>query len=50
MRTWPLKFRELSQDELLFVDDAGGYFRADGAFLERYALGALKPDVFRHGV
>lgn len=53
MRTWPLKFRELSQDELLFVDDAGGYFRADGAFLERYALGALAPEdrafLERHG-
>ncbi|RTM10589.1 MAG: His-Xaa-Ser system radical SAM maturase HxsB [Hyphomicrobiales bacterium] len=41
MTVWPLKFRELGDDELLFGDDAGGLFLADGSFLERYASGEL---------
>lgn len=41
MKTWPLKFREITPGELLFSDDAGGYFRSDAQFLERYAEGQL---------
>lgn len=32
---WPLKFRELGS-ELLFTDDAGGFFLSGNQFLERY--------------
>lgn len=35
MTVWPLRFREFG-DSLLFADDAGGFFRSDEAFLERY--------------
>lgn len=35
MKVWPLRFRELSS-QLLFADDAGGWFVADEAFLDRY--------------
>lgn len=35
MNVWPLRFRALSTD-FLFADDAGGWFVADEAFLERY--------------
>ncbi|MCF1741454.1 His-Xaa-Ser system radical SAM maturase HxsB [Paradevosia shaoguanensis] len=37
---WPLRFRELGGD-LLFADEAGGWFYSDRAFLDRYALGEL---------
>lgn len=42
MRVWPLRFRELD-GALLFADDAGGYFRSDEAFLERYVRDRLTP-------
>lgn len=41
-KTWPLKFRS-SQKGFVFSDDAGGFFKADEAFLERYALDTLDP-------
>lgn len=36
MTVFPLKFARLDAD-YLFADDAGGYFRADRRFLDRYA-------------
>lgn len=41
MTVFPLKFRPLSDGGLLFADDAGGYFKGDCAFLERYAADGL---------
>jgi len=41
MKVWPLKFRPNADGAVLFADDAGGFFRSDEAFLDRYALGAL---------
>lgn len=43
MQTWPLRFRPI-QDTLLFTDEAGGWFRAEDTFLERYATDALTED------
>lgn len=43
MTVWSLRFREFGKD-LLFADDAGGFFRSDEAFLERYALDRLTVD------
>lgn len=43
MTVFPLKFRSCSDGALLFADDAGGYFKADTAFLGRYAGGNLNP-------
>jgi len=40
MTVWPLRFRDV-KGGLLFADDAGGWFRADEEFLERYAIGQL---------
>jgi His-Xaa-Ser system radical SAM maturase HxsB len=40
-QVWPLKFRPVDTSSLLFADDAGGFFRADNEFLERYASDAL---------
>jgi His-Xaa-Ser system radical SAM maturase HxsB len=40
MTVFPLKFTRLASD-YLFADDAGGYFRGDRNFLERYAGGNL---------
>ncbi|MDJ1632178.1 His-Xaa-Ser system radical SAM maturase HxsB [Rhizobium rhizogenes] len=40
MTIFPLKFTRLAAD-YLFVDDAGGYFRADHHFLDRYATDNL---------
>jgi sulfatase maturation enzyme AslB (radical SAM superfamily) len=37
---WPLKFRE-NADGLLFADDAGGFFKSDPRFLERYVSDKL---------
>lgn len=42
MRVWPLKFRQHG-DAILFADDAGGFFRSDEAFLERYIHDRLTP-------
>ncbi|MBZ9775976.1 His-Xaa-Ser system radical SAM maturase HxsB [Mesorhizobium sp. CO1-1-8] len=36
MNVWPLKFRERPNGELLFTDDAGGFFVGSRQFLERY--------------
>ncbi|MER8451214.1 His-Xaa-Ser system radical SAM maturase HxsB [Mesorhizobium sp. M1428] len=36
MNVWPLKFRERSNGEFLFTDDAGGFFVGSRDFLERY--------------
>lgn len=51
MNVWPLRFRK-SVSAYLFSDDAGGFFRADEAFLERYVsdeLTHLDADFLRHG-
>ncbi|MBX5167456.1 MULTISPECIES: hypothetical protein [unclassified Rhizobium] len=32
----PLKFRPTGGHELIFCDDAGGFFRSSDAFLERF--------------
>lgn len=37
MTVWPLKFRELNRGQLLFTDDAGGFFVGSHRFLERFA-------------
>jgi His-Xaa-Ser system radical SAM maturase HxsB len=39
MTLWPLRFRQ-SGNGFIFVDDAGGWFKSDGKFLERYGSGA----------
>ena len=41
MHAWPLKFRPVSADQYLFADDAGSFFKANGAFLDRYARNRL---------
>ncbi|TGV11386.1 His-Xaa-Ser system radical SAM maturase HxsB [Mesorhizobium sp. M8A.F.Ca.ET.173.01.1.1] len=41
MNVWPLKFREMPDGSVLFCDDAGGFFRSDQAFLDRYAGDSL---------
>ncbi|MDX8518180.1 His-Xaa-Ser system radical SAM maturase HxsB [Mesorhizobium dulcispinae] len=41
MNFWPLKFRETSDGSMLFCDDAGGFFKADHGFLDRYAADEL---------
>jgi His-Xaa-Ser system radical SAM maturase HxsB len=43
MKTWPLRFRQ-ADDTVLLVDDAGGYFQSDHAFLNRYAHMELSKD------
>lgn len=43
MNVWPLRFRELAAGRILFANDAGGYFVADDAFLQRYVAGDLTP-------
>jgi His-Xaa-Ser system radical SAM maturase HxsB len=40
MNIWPLRFRE-QQNEILFADEAGGWFRSNEAFLTRYAEDGL---------
>jgi hypothetical protein len=37
----PLKFRPIGAAELMFCDDAGGFFKGDASFLDRYASGQL---------
>lgn len=32
MSVWPLKFRELATGDLLFADDAGGFFNLTKGF------------------
>lgn len=41
MNIWPLRFRPTARVNLLFADDAGGFFEADESFLHRYAAGSL---------
>lgn len=41
MKVWPLRFREVSKDFIVFCDDAGGFFKAPAAFLDRYVEGSL---------
>lgn len=41
MNIWPLKFRPQGEALVLFADDAGGFFRSNEAFLDRYATGIL---------
>jgi His-Xaa-Ser system radical SAM maturase HxsB len=33
---WPLKFRNIKNDKLIFADDSGAWFLGDESFLERY--------------
>jgi His-Xaa-Ser system radical SAM maturase HxsB len=47
MTIFPLKFRSLGNDAVLFADDAGGFFRSDRSFLDRYALDQLTPEDLR---
>jgi len=45
MTVFPLKFRPDENGTVLFADDAGGYFRSDADFLDRYANDCLSlPD------
>ncbi|WP_430259469.1 His-Xaa-Ser system radical SAM maturase HxsB [Neorhizobium sp. IRS_2294] len=37
MTVFPLKFRQTADGDVLFCDDAGGFFKSDDAFLSRYA-------------
>lgn len=39
-----MKFKPFGDGTLLFADDAGGFFKADVAFLERYAGNGLNPN------
>ncbi len=41
MTVWPLQFRSLGEEQILFTDDAGGYFKADKDFLDRYVTDDL---------
>lgn len=41
MNVMPLKFRPTQSGNFLFCDDAGSFFQAPPAFLERYAEGSL---------
>ena len=41
MNVWPLKFRELPDGSMLFSDAAGGFFKADNGFLDRYVVDDL---------
>ncbi|WP_298820411.1 His-Xaa-Ser system radical SAM maturase HxsB [uncultured Roseibium sp.] len=47
MKVWPLKFREHYHGELLFTNDAGGFFKSDQRFLHRYVDGALRDEDFK---
>ncbi|MHB0952506.1 MAG: His-Xaa-Ser system radical SAM maturase HxsB [Allorhizobium sp.] len=41
MTVFPLKFRKIYDYDILFADDAGGFFKSNLEFLERYAEGRL---------
>lgn len=41
MNVWPLRFRDISVDQLIFANDAGDFFAADHKFLDRYATDTL---------
>lgn len=47
MNIFPLKFKPAGNDEFLFADDAGGFFKSDAAFLWRYADNRLDTDDYR---
>lgn len=47
MNVFPLKFREVTGGSLLIADDAGGFFKSDADFLERYATGRLQSTDYR---
>ncbi|MFS2327591.1 His-Xaa-Ser system radical SAM maturase HxsB [Brucella sp. H1_1004] len=42
---WPLKFRSVNQD-FIISDDAGGFFKGDAAFIDRYAHETLNDQDF----
>ncbi|AGS25237.1 His-Xaa-Ser system radical SAM maturase HxsB [Rhizobium etli] len=44
MNVVPLKFRPAGGERLIFCDDAGGFFRSNEAFLERYVEDRMTPD------
>lgn len=46
MTVWPLRFRT-APDGLVFTDDAGGWFKSDEPFLDRYATGNLNGEDHR---
>jgi His-Xaa-Ser system radical SAM maturase HxsB len=41
MGVFPLKFRRITDEGIIFADDAGGFFKSDSRFLDRYATGEL---------
>jgi sulfatase maturation enzyme AslB (radical SAM superfamily) len=41
MNLFPLRFTRTDDAGLLFADDAGGFFKADDHFLERYVHGTM---------
>jgi His-Xaa-Ser system radical SAM maturase HxsB len=41
VRIAPLKFRALENDDILFADDSGAFFKSNESFLDRYAFGGL---------
>lgn len=41
MTVWPLRFRELAEDKLIFGSDAGDWFLSGRSFLDRYAMDRL---------
>ncbi|MDO1583609.1 His-Xaa-Ser system radical SAM maturase HxsB [Rhizobium oryzicola] len=47
MNVVPLKFRPMADDGFLFCDDAGGFFKSDEGYLERYATDALTFEDYR---
>ena len=47
MKPFPLRFRGLPSGQMLFVDDAGGFFASTEAFLERYVFGTLTNSIKR---
>lgn len=44
MKTRPLRFEELSENRLLFTNDAGDYFFSNQEFLKRFSDGSLTDD------
>lgn len=44
MRIWPLQFRPITEEEFIFSDDTGSYFRAPREFLENYVKASLSEE------
>jgi His-Xaa-Ser system radical SAM maturase HxsB len=44
MKIWPLKFHKMTNERLLFSDDAGGFFVSSDSFLHRYASNLIRED------